>query len=184
MVNILIVTGDAGEALEIWYPYQRLKEESFNVQIAAPTKKVIQSVIHDFEPGFDTYTEKRGYRIPADLSFKEVKPEKYDGLVIPGGRAPEYIRTDENLAKIVRHFLNRKKPVAVICHGSLVLIAIGAVKGRTLTAYPVLKYDIKSAGGKFVDKEVVVDKNIVTSRAWPDHPAFMREFIKLLKKKR
>lgn len=182
MVKILIVTGDAGEALEIWYPYQRLKEEGFAVHIAAPTKKVIRSVVHDFQPGFDTYTEKPGYRVQADIAFKDVKPEEYVGLVIPGGRAPEYIRNDENLIKIVRDFLEAGKPVAAICHAVLILIAIGAAKGRTLTAYPALKPDIETAGGNFVDKEVVVDGNIVTSRAWPDHPSFMREFIKLLRK--
>ncbi|HID27608.1 MAG TPA: DJ-1/PfpI family protein, partial [Methanosarcinales archaeon] len=134
-----------------------------------------------FEPGFDTYTEKLGYRIQTDLDFEEVKPDLYDGLVIPGGRAPEYIRNNKNLQKIVKYFFDAGKPVAGICHASLILTAMGLVKGKTLTAYPALRSDIENAGGKFIDKEVVVDDNLVTSRAWPDHPAFMREFIKLIK---
>ncbi|MFQ6056956.1 MAG: DJ-1/PfpI family protein [Methanosarcinales archaeon] len=181
MTKILIVAGDASEALEVMYPYQRLKEEGFEVKIAAPSKKVIQSVVHDFEPGFDTYTEKLGYRIEADLSFADVKPDIYDGLVIPGGRAPEYLRNDSNLQKIVKHFSDAGKPIAAICHACLILNAMDIVKGKTLTAYPALKSDVETAGGKFLDKEVVVDGNLVTSRAWPDHPAFMREFIKLIK---
>jgi len=168
--KILIVAGDAAEALEVMYPYQRLLEEGFEVKIAAP-----------FEPGFDTYTEKLGYRIQTDLDFEEVKPDLYDGLVIPGGRAPEYIRNNKNLQKIVKYFFDAGKPVAGICHASLILTAMGLVKGKTLTAYPALRSDIENAGGKFIDKEVVVDDNLVTSRAWPDHPAFMREFIKLIK---
>ncbi|MFQ5710272.1 MAG: DJ-1/PfpI family protein [Candidatus Geothermarchaeales archaeon] len=166
----------------MWYPYQRFKEEGYEVHIAAPTKKAVQSVVHDFEPGFDTYTEKLGYRVPADLAFKDVKVEDYDGLVIPGGRAPEYIRNDKDLQNIVKHFLREGKPVAAICHAPLILIALGAVKGRTLTAYPALRVDLEAAGGTYVDKEVVVDGRLITSRAWPDNPAFIREFIKLLKR--
>ncbi len=181
MAKVLIITGDGAESLEVMYPFQRLKEEGVEVHIAAPTKKVIQAVVHDFEPGFDTYTEKLGYRIPADLAFKDVKPEEYDGLVIPGGRAPEWIRNDESLPSVVKHFFEANKPVAAICHAALVLAAYGLINGRTVTAYPALKADVENAGAKFVDQEVVVDGKLVTSRAWPDHPAFMREFLKLLK---
>ena len=183
MVKVLIAAGDAVEAQEIFYPYWRLKEEGFEVHVAAPSKKPLLTVVHDFEPGIETYTEKPGYRfIWVDLSFKEVKPGDYDGLIIPGGRAPEYIRTHTELEPIVRHFFEKGKLVAAICHGPLVLTAYGLVKGRRLTAYGVLKADIESAGGVYLDQEVVVDGNLVTSRAWPDLPAFMREFIKLLKK--
>ena len=182
MGKILIITGDAAESLEVMYPYQRLKEEGYEVDIAAPEKKVLQAVVHDFEPGFDTYTEKLGYRVPADVAFKDVNPADYDGLVIPGGRAPEWIRNDEALPGIVKHFFEAGKPVAAICHAALILGAYGLIEGKTVTAYPALKPDVENAGAKFLDQEVVVDGNLVTSRAWPDHPAFMREFIKLLKK--
>ncbi len=181
MAKVLILAGDAVEALEVMYPYQRLKEEGFEAVIAAPKKKVLQSVVHDFEPGIDTYTEKLGYRVPADLAFNDVKPEEYVGLVLPGGRAPEWIRNEEGIDAIIRHFFDSHKPVAAICHAGLILAALDLVKGRTLAAYPALKRDIEMAGGTFRDAEVVVDKNLVTARAWPDHPAFMREFMKMLK---
>ena len=182
MVKILIIGGDAAEALEILYPYFRLKEEGWEVHIAAPSKKVIKTVVHDFEPGFDTYTEKPGYRLKADLSFEEVNPEEYDGLVIPGGRLPEYIRTYPDVERIVTHFFRARKPVAAICHGPLILTAYGLARGRTMTAYGVLRYDVERAGARYVDKEVVIDRNLVTSRAWPDNPAWMREFIRLVRR--
>ncbi len=181
MVKILIIGGDAAEALELLYPYFRLREEGWEVHIAAPTKKVVKTVVHDFEPGFDTYTEKPGYRWQADLSFDDVDPSEYDGLVIPGGRLPEYIRTYPAVERIVKHFFEENKPVAAICHGPLVLTAYGLAKGRKMTAYMVLKYDVEGAGAEYLDQEVVVDGNLVTSRAWPDNPAWMREFIKLVK---
>jgi len=180
--KVLIVAGDAVEAQEIFYPYWRLKEEGFEVAVAAPSKKVLNTVVHDFEPGWETYTEKPGYRfLWVDLTFKEVKPEEFDGLLIPGGRAPEYIRTYPELEAIVRHFFEKGKPVAAICHGPLVLAAYGLLEGRRVTAYAAVAPDVRRAGATYVDQEVVVDGNLVTSRAWPDLPAFMREFIKLLK---
>ena len=184
MVKVLIAVGDAVEAQEIFYPYYRLKEEGFDVKVAAPSKKPLFTVVHDFEPGIETYTEKPGYRFGwVDLPFEEVKPEDYDGLIIPGGRAPEYIRTSPYFPRIVKHFFEKNKPVAAICHGPLVLTAYGLVKGRKLTAYGVLKADMERSGGTFLDQEVVVDGNLVTSRAWPDLPAFMREFMNLLRKR-
>lgn len=180
MAKVLIVTGDAAEGLEVMYPYQRLLEAGYTVHIAAPAKKVIQTVVHDFEPGWETYTEKLGYRVNVDVAFAAVDPTQYVGLLLPGGRAPEYIRNDGSLQVIVRHFLESGKPIAAICHAALILIALDAVRNRTLTAYPALQRDIEIAGGAFQDREVVVDGKLVTSRAWPDHPAFMREFLKLL----
>ena len=180
MAKVLIVTGDAAEALEVMYPYQRLLEAGYTVHVAAPSKKVIQTVVHDFEPGWETYTEKLGYRVNVDVAFAAVDPSQYVGLVVPGGRAPEYIRNDTSLQAIVRHFLESEKPIAAICHGALVLIALDGVRNRTLTAYQALQRDVEMAGGVFEDREVVVDGQLVTSRAWPDHPAFMREFLRLL----
>lgn len=181
--KVLIIAGDGVEAQEIFYPYYRLKEEGFEIAVAAPSKKeALFTVVHDFEPGWETYTEKPGYRfLWVDHAFKDVKPEEFDGLVIPGGRAPEYIRTYPELEGIVRHFFEANKPVAAICHGPLVLTAYGLLKGRKATSYVAVKPDVERAGAEYVDAEVVVDGNLVTSRAWPDLPAFMREFIKLLK---
>jgi len=179
--KVLIVAGDGVEAQEIFYPYYRLKEE-FEVHVAAPSKKKLYTVVHDFVEGVETYIERPAYQFPwVDLSFSEVKPEEFDGLVIPGGRAPEYIRTNPDLERIVKHFFEAGKPVAAICHGPLVLTAYGLVRGRRMTAYMVLKADVEGAGATYVDEEVVVDGNLVTSRAWPDNTAWMREFIKLLK---
>ncbi len=181
MAKILILAGDAAESLEVMYPYQRLLEEGYDVAIAGPSKKKLQFVVHDFVDGYDTYTEKPGYTWPADLAFSDVKPEDYIALVIPGGRAPEYIRNDPDVQRIVRHFFGDQKPVAQICHAPLVLAAAGVLGGRRTAAYPALAPDVRAAGAQFVDSEAVVDGNMVSARAWPDHPAWMREFIAMLR---
>jgi protease I len=161
--EILILTGDAAESLEVMYPYQRLLEEGYGVKIAAPSKKKLHFVVHDFEPGYDTYTEKPGYSWDADLAFADVNPADYAALVIPGGRAPEYIRNNADCQRIIQHFFRQDKPVAQICHA--------------------LEPDVMAAGGEFVNSEAVIDGNMISARAWPDHPAWMREFIKLLRQK-
>ncbi len=183
MAKILILTGDAGESLEVMYPLQRMKEEGFDVEVAAPEKKKIQLVVHDFEDGFDTYTEKLGYKIQADIAFKDVDPSKYDALIIPGGRAPEYIRNDLDFIRIVKYFFAHNEPVAELCHAPLGLAVAGVLKGRKTAAYPALKPDVAMAGGEFIDSAAVVDGNLVSARAWPDHPEWMRAFIKLLRDK-
>jgi protease I len=182
--KVLILTGDAAaESLEVMYPYQRLREEGYEVHIAAPSKKKLHFVVHDFEPGYDTYTEKPGYSWDADIAFADVNPGDYSALVIPGGRAPEYIRNDQACQKIVRHFFENQKPVAQLCHAGLVLAACGVLKGRRTAAYPALESDIKAAGAEFINAESVVDGTMVSARAWPDHPAWMREFVRILKQK-
>jgi deglycase len=181
--RILILTGDAAESLEVMYPFQRLKEEGYEVHIAAPSKKKLHFVVHDFEPGYDTYTEKPGYSWDADLAFSEVNPADYVALVIPGGRAPEHIRNNDSFRKIVRHFFDQQKPVAQLCHAPLALIAAGVLKGRRTAAYPALEPDIQIAGAEYVNSEAVVDGMMVSARAWPDHPAWMREFVRLLRQK-
>ncbi|MBT2508209.1 MULTISPECIES: DJ-1/PfpI family protein [Streptomyces] len=183
VAKILIVTGDAAESLEVLYPYQRLREEGYEVHIAAPTRKTLQFVVHDFEPGFDTYTEKPGYTLPADVAFSEVDAGEYAALVIPGGRAPEYLRNDGELRKILKAFFDSDKPVAQICHGPLLTAAIDGLVGRRVTAYPALELDMQAAGATFHDAEAVVDGTLVSARAWPDHPAWMREFLKVLRTK-
>ena len=181
--KILILTGDAAESLEVMYPYQRLREEGYDVQIAAPSKKKLHFVVHDFEPGFDTYTEKPGYSWDADLAFKDVNPADYVALVIPGGRAPEYIRNDADCKRIIQAFFSQEKPVAQLCHAGLALAAAGVLKGRKTSAYPAIEPDVRAAGAEFVNSEALVDGVMVSARAWPDHPAWMREFIKILKAK-
>jgi protease I len=181
MIRILLMTGDAGEAQEIYYAKFRLEEEGWKVDIVAPTKRTFHSVVHDFDPGFDTYTEKPGYRVEADLGLDDVDPTAYAGLVLPGGRAPEYLRNRANAVAIVRHFVESGKPIAANCHGPLLLIAAGGVRGRTLTCYPELEPDVVAAGGAFVNRDSVVDGSLVTVRGWPDNGPWMREFVRLMK---
>ena len=151
MPKVLILTGDAAESLEVMYPYQRLLEEGYEVDIAGPSKKRLQFVVHDFVEGYDTYTEKPGYTWEADLSFADVEPDDYVALVVPGGRAPEYIRNDTDVQRIVQHFFGEAKPVAQLCHAAQVLAAAGVLSGRRTAAYPALEPDVRAAGAEFVD---------------------------------
>ena len=183
MTKVLILTGDAAEDLEVMYPYQRLLEEGYTVHIAAPAKKKLQFVVHDFVDGFDTYTEKPGRSWPADLAFADVDPAEYVAVVLPGGRAPEYIRNDPDCQKIIRHFFSADKPIAQLCHGPLVSAAAGLLSGRRSAAYPALAPDLASVGAIYVDGEAVIDGMLVSGRAWPDHPAWMREFLRILRAK-
>jgi protease I len=180
MDKIIILTGDAAETLEVFYPYQRLLEAGYEVHIAAPEKKKLQFVVHDFVDGFDTYTEKLGHTWEADVAFKDVNPADYFAVVVPGGRAPEYIRNDEDAKRIIRHFFERNAPVAALCHGPMLLAAAGVLQGRTSSAYPALQVDVELGGGTFENGAGVVDGNLISGRAWPDHPQWMRAFIKLL----
>jgi protease I len=180
MTKILMLAGDAAESLEVMYPYQRLLEAGYDVDIAAPSKKKLQFVVHDFVDGYDTYTEKPGYSWDADLAFADADPADYVALVIPGGRAPEYIRNDADVQRIIRHFFDEEKPVAQLCHAPLALAAAGVLEGRRTAAYPELEPDVRSTGGEFVDGAAVVDGVMVSARAWPDHPDWMREFMSLL----
>jgi protease I len=181
MTRILILTGDAGESQEIYYAKYRLEEEGWLVQIATTVKRTFLSVVHDFEPGFETYTEKPGYRVEADLGLDDVDASSFDALVLPGGRAPEYLRNKPKAVDITRHFVEAGKPIAANCHGPLLVVAAGGVKGKTLTCFPDLEPDIKAAGGEFVNRDVVVDGSLVTVRGWPDNGPWMREFVKLMK---
>jgi protease I len=184
MVKILLLTGDAGEAQEIYYAKFRLEEEGWKVDIVAPQRRVFLSVVHDFDPAFDTYTEKPGYRVQADLGLEEVEPGAYDGLVLPGGRAPEYLRNNARAVAVVRHFVDGQKPIAANCHGPLLVMAAGGTKGKTITAYPDLVLDIRNTGTEFVNRDVVVDGALVTVRGWPDNGPWMREFIALMKQRK
>ncbi|MFD2081371.1 protease I [Actinopolymorpha cephalotaxi] len=183
MPKVLIITGDGAESLEVLYPYQRLVEEGYDVEVAAVEKKKLQFVVHDFSPDFDTYTEKPGYAWPADVAFADVEPADYAALVIPGGRAPEYIRNDPDCQRIVRHFYETDAPVAQLCHGPLIPAAAGVLAGRRTAAYPELEPDVTLAGAEFVDAAAVVDGQVVSGRAWNDHPAWMHEFMHILQAK-
>ena len=178
--RVLMIAGDAVEALEAYYPYFRLLEEDIEVDIAAPSEKVLHTVVHDFT-GWETYTEKPGYLLQASIAFENVDPESYDGLIIPGGRAPEYIRLNEYVPSIVGHFFETGKPVGAICHAAQVLETVkDRLQNRTMTAYIACKPSVESMGATYCPETLCVDGNLVSGHAWPDLPGFMREFLKLL----
>lgn len=180
--KIVILTGDAAEALEVFYPLHRIQEEGWKAVVAGPNKKTLQTVVHDFGPEMETYTEKPGYRIEAEIALTDSKPSDFDGLVIPGGRAPEYIRNAPGVAEWVKAFVESGKPVAGTCHAGLLLARAGVLSGRRCAAYPELACDIEIAGGTFVNEAVVVDGNLITARAWPDNPFWMKAFIEAVKR--
>lgn len=185
MKKILFLTGDFTEDYETMVPFQMLLMVGYEVHAVCPGKKKGESVktaIHDFE-GDQTYSEKPGHNFVLNYSFDNVKPEEYDGLVLAGGRAPEYLRLNEKVLEYTKHFFETDKPVAAICHGIQIMTAAGVVKGRTLTAYPAVGPEVTLAGGNYqnIDADkAVVDGNLVTSPAWPAHPAFIREFLKVM----
>lgn len=184
MARVLVLTGDAAEELDSMYPIFRLREGGHEAVVAAPTTRAVKLVVHDFEPGWDAYTEKPGHQLPVDLAFADVDPADFDGLVIPGGRAPEYIRTDADVARIVRYFFDQGLPVGTICHGPQVPAALGLLRGRTTAAFPPLRTDVELAGATFVDGPDVVDGAMVSCRGWPDLPEWSRAFMRVLEKSR
>lgn len=185
MKKLLFLTGDFTEDYETMVPFQMLEMVGYEVHTVCPGKKkgdTVKTAIHDFE-GDQTYSEKPGHNFVLNYSFDDIKVSDYVGLVIAGGRAPEYLRLNEQILGIVKYFFHNDIPVAAICHGIQILTAAGVVKGRKLTAYPAVGPEVTLAGGEFQDIPVngaFVDGNLVTSPAWPAHPAFIREFLKLL----
>ena len=183
--KILFLTGDFAEDYETMVPYQMMLMVGHEIHAVCPDKKKgdqIATAIHDFGAE-QTYSEKPGHLFTLNYSFSEVKPENYDALMIAGGRAPEYLRLNQQVLDIVRHFFDQGKPVAAICHGIQILTAAGVVEGRRLTAYPAVGPEVTIAGGEFVDvaaTEAVTDGNLVTSPAWPGHPAWVRAFLEVL----
>ena len=183
--KILMIVGDFVEDYEVMVPFQALLMVGHTVHAVCAGKKAgetVRTAIHDFE-GDQTYSEKPGHNFTLNATFDEVKPETYDALVIPGGRAPEYIRLNEKVLKIVQHFSKANKPIASICHGAQVLAAAGVVAGKSCSAYPAVGPDVKIAGGKFVDIPVDkahVDGNLVSAPAWPAHPEWLAKFLKVL----
>ena len=185
MKKILFLTGDFTEDYETMVPFQMLEMVGYEVHAVCPGKKkgeFVKTAIHDFE-GDQTYSEKPGHNFTLNYSFDKVNVSDYAGLVLPGGRAPEYLRLNEKVLEMVRHFFTTNKPVAAICHGIQILTAANVVKGRKLTAYPGVGPEVKIAGGEFQNipaDGVFVDGNLVTSPAWPAHANFIREFLKIM----
>jgi len=183
--RILMLVGDYGEDYEIMVPFQALTMVGHTVQAVCPNKKAGQAVrtaIHDFE-GDQTYSEKHGHDFTLNATFDEVRAEQYDALVIPGGRAPEYLRLNQRVLEIVRHFAEARKPVAAICHGAQILTAAGVVQDRSVSCYPAVGPEVTRAGGTFVDigiDQAHVDGNLVTAPAWPAHPEWLKRFLAVL----
>jgi protease I len=180
MAQVLLVIGDAAEAFDSMYPLYRLREGGNQVVVAGPERRVYHLVLHDMQPGWDVTVESPGYRLAADVAFRDVHPEEYVGIVLPGGRAPEYLRYDGDLLRIVRYFFGENLPVAAVCHGIEILAAAGVIRGREVTTVPKCRFDAEVCGAGFVDQEVVVSGNLVTARTWHDNHAWMREYVKLL----
>jgi protease I len=173
--HILIITGDAGESYECLYARHRLLESGLTPRIAAPSRRRLHLVIHDFEPGWDTYVERQGYGAESDLTLDEVRVDDYDAVLVLGGRAPEYLRHDRRVLEIVRAFHQREKWVFAICHGVQILAAAGLVAGRRVTAYENCRWEIEAAGATYVTAEQAVrDGRIITGQTWQSHPEFYR----------
>lgn len=179
--KILIIVGDGGESYETLYANHRFMEDGFVPVVAAPSKRALNLVIHDFEPGWDTYVERKGYGWTSDLTFPEVNVADYEGVVVIGGRAPEYLRNDERVLNIVREFDKQGKGVFAICHGVQIAAAAGVAKGKRVTCYEHVRWEAIAAGGKYEDREVVKDGNLISSRTWQDHPGFYREVMAWLR---
>ena len=181
MSQVLIVIGDATECLDTMYPFFRLPEDGFEVVVAGPEARLYHMVLHERPPGWDITQETAGYHLQADIAFRDVKPADYSGLFVSGGRAPEYLRYDQDLLKITQHFFETGKPVASVCHGIEIVAAAGCLNGRRATTVAKCALDITSFGGTYLDQPCVVDGNLVSARTWHDNTPFMREFIQLLK---
>ena len=183
--KLLLLAGDFVEDYEIMVPFQALQMVGHKVDSVCPGKKkgeFVRTAIHDFE-GDQTYTEKRGHNFVLNATFDEINSASYDALVIPGGRAPEYLRLNARVLEIVRYFDHANKPIAALCHGPQLLAAAGILKGRKLNAYPACAPEVELAGGTFVQVDffdAVVDGKLVTGPAWTAHPAWLARFLEVL----
>lgn len=186
-MRILLLAGDYVEDYEIMVPFQALQMVGHTVDAVCPGKKsgqFVRTAIHDFE-GDQTYSEKRGHNFTLNATFDEIEPESYDALVIPGGRAPEYLRLNPKVLDIVRYFDRTQKPIAAICHAAQLLAAAGVLKDRRCSCYPAVGPEVTAAGGTYADiaiDQTCVDGNLVTAPAWPAHPAWLAAFQEVLLK--
>jgi len=178
--KILIVTDDAGESLEIYYAQHRFREAGYIAPIASTRRKLLHGVLHDFEPDWNTYVERPGSRIWSDLTFAQVKPAEYEAVLLIGGRAPEFLRHDPKVIRLIREFHRRGKWIFSICHGVQILVAAGLVRDRKLTCYRNVRFEVEQAGGKWVDEQSLVDGRLVTSQTWESHPEFYRDIFACL----
>lgn len=183
--KLLMIVGDFVEDYEVMVPFQALQMVGHQVHAVCPDKgsgEAVRTAVHDFE-GDQTYSEKPGHNFALNADFDRIDPENYDALVLPGGRAPEYLRLNDRVLEIVRHFAAADKPIAAICHGVQILTAAGVVEGRACTAYPAVGPEVTRAGGKWMDvpvEQAHVDGKLVTAPAWPAHPEWLAKFLDIL----
>jgi protease I len=180
MEKVLLVIGEAAEVTDTLYPYYRVAEDGYEVVVAAPEQRLYHLVQHDRPDGWDITQETQGYRFASDIAFCEVDPAEYLGLVLSGGRAPEYIRYDEDLMRITRHFAQTGKPIASVCHGIEIVAKADVIRGKRVTTVAKCAFDAEVCGATYVDAPVVVDGNLVTARTFHDNTPWMREYMKLL----
>ncbi|MDD4266975.1 MAG: DJ-1/PfpI family protein [Pirellulales bacterium] len=180
MNKVLIIVGDATETVDTLYPYYRLIEAGFEPVVAAPEKRRYQMVLHEVKPGWTITKEWEGYSIQADVAFAEVKPDEYAGIMFSGGRAPEYIRYDENLVRITRHFFETNKPIACVCHGVEIPAYAGCVKGRRMATVAKCRFDLEVCGGIYVNEPCVIDGNLASGRTYHDNGHYVGPWIKML----
>ncbi|MEO1996236.1 MAG: DJ-1/PfpI family protein [Planctomycetaceae bacterium] len=184
MHKVLMPIGDATEVMDTLYPYFRLPEDGFEIVVTGPEARLYNGVMHEIPPEtevpWDITREKPAYHIRADLAFADVDPTEYAGLFLSGGRAPEYLRYNEDLLRITRHFFETNKPVAVTCHGIEIAAAAGCLEGRRATTVAKCALDITQFGGSYVDQPVCIDGNMVSSRTWHDYSQQFKPFIELL----
>jgi protease I len=180
MNKVLIIVGDATETVDTLYPFFRLQEDGFQPVVAAPEKRRYQMVLHEVKPGWTITKEWEGYTIEAQIAFKDVKPEEYVGIFFSGGRAPEYIREDPDLIRITRHFFEKNKPIASVCHGVEIPARAGCVQGRKMATVPKCQFDLEVCGGIFVNEPCVVDGNLISGRTYHDHGHYIKFWINLL----
>lgn len=183
--KVLIPIGDASEVLDTFYPLFRFEEAGLRPVVAGPEARLYHLVLHEIPPDssipWDITQERPGYHLKAEVAFGKVDPRQYAALFLSGGRAPEYLRDDEDLLRITRHFFDAGKPVASVCHGIEILTAAGVIEGRTVTTVAKCGRDAAQGGARYVNRPVVVDGNLVTARTWHDSAPFLREFMKLLR---
>lgn len=185
MPKVLMPIGDATEVLDTLYPFFRMPEDGFEAVLAGPEARLYHGVMHEIPPNenipWDITREQPAYHLKATIAFRDVNPEEYAGLFLSGGRAPEYLRYNQHLLELTRHFFEKQKPVAIVCHGIEIAAAAGVLAGRTLTTIAKCALDITQVGGKYVDVPVHVEGNVVSARGWHDNTALMCEYMKKLK---
>jgi protease I len=186
MNKVLIVIGEATETVDTLYPYYRLQEDGFEPVVAGPAKRRYHMVLHEVPPDWDGQVtrEFEGYTLAADLAFKDVQVEEYLGVFFSGGRAPEYLRYDEHLVRITRHFFEHNKPIACVCHGVEIPAYAGCVRGRRMATVPKCRFDLEVCGGIFVNEPCVIDGNLVSGRTYHDHGKYMGPWMRMLREAR